>query len=45
MTLVSNHAHLTPFSSPFQVWDFLHKIYGGGPRIKRRNLDIYGEEI
>ncbi|KAA6400696.1 MAG: hypothetical protein EZS28_003777 [Streblomastix strix] len=24
-----------------EMWDFLFQIYGGGPEIKRRTLDIY----
>lgn len=24
-----------------QVWNFLHAIYGGGPVLKRREINIY----
>ena len=38
--LLSYHAPTAAFP---QVWDFLHDIYGGGPLLKRRSLDIYAE--
>ena len=31
-------------SSPLQVWTFLHDIYGGGPALRRRTIDLYEEE-
>lgn len=27
-----------------EVWELLHKIYGGGPCVVREELDIYGQD-
>lgn len=27
------------------VWQLLHKIYGGGPVVVREELDIYGQDF
>ena len=28
-----------------EVWQLLHKIYGGGPLVVREELDIYGPDL
>ena len=28
-----------------EVWELLHKLYGGGPMIARNALNIYGKDV
>lgn len=50
------HAHTRTHRSPVplpldvflpspQVWNFLQRIYGGGPALRRKEINIYSPEV